>query len=294
MKTEESTKVCLDCEMEGGSRNAEHASGLNNSSTEAGRSRKIVPKKASSAVKSRRQSAAQAAQKLKELQYHPTYSTPKGGLFSWDGRTRRSEYFLGMFSLASIQIPLAVLWKICDNNIVLSLLAVPMLVCGYIGFCLQVKRAHDIGWSGVKYWLLSGLCGLCGYICIMIGLGQAAYHDSMESLVETLGRLGGFLISAVMIAAIPSLILLFRNSQKGTNEYGPSPKDSPETAQTTSDVHRAAENSCNSSSCSSEHLTSVTEKEIQPDENNPVLAILMTLPVFLFVVGCIVYVSLFK
>lgn len=121
----------------------------------------------------------------------------------FEGRARRREF--GFFMLCSmiLMILAFVLALLVGEGaaVIVSALA----VFGHLvpSFAVTARRLHDLGWSG--WWLLLLL------FLRVIGEAAAELSEVLSLPFDT----------ALLICF---LILLFKNSQPGENQYGPNPK----------------------------------------------------------------------
>ena len=124
----------------------------------------------------------------------------------FSGRARRSEYwyftlfnFIVSFILGYISSIVSLVWSL--------VLFIPGLAVG-------VRRLHDIGKSG-KYYLAFMLT----YLLFSI-LSVVSVINYSEGLVYVTGALG----IIILIMAIVIIIWFCKDSEPGTNQYGPNPK----------------------------------------------------------------------
>ncbi len=86
---------------------------------------------------------------------------------------------------------------------------------------VTVRRLHDRGWSGL--WLLGYFCLCCIMPALMIPLAMADSASGDDPNTVYLALMGVSYI-AVYGLAIFLFVLMLLDSQRGANQYGPSPK----------------------------------------------------------------------
>lgn len=148
---------------------------------------------------------------------------------TFEGRARRREYWMFvLFNLIFVALTTlldTLLFGASAAGADLFVAAqAPYLTMLYSLFiflpslAVVVRRLHDIGRSG--WWLVGyyGLTIVCT-ILIVIGVTMAVVGKSFGAVLW-----GGALL-ALFVAAVWMLVWLCCNSQPGTNEYGPNPKE---------------------------------------------------------------------
>ncbi|UAB71199.1 DUF805 domain-containing protein [Vibrio sp. SCSIO 43132] len=119
--------------------------------------------------------------------------------FEFKGRSRRKDYW--MFLLINFILNMVVSF-IPLINVVYPLMAlVPQIGLG-------IRRLHDIGKSG--WWMASPFAGVP---VVLFGMSLSS---------EAIILFGGAMVAA---ASIMLLVFSVMDSQAGTNQYGPNPKE---------------------------------------------------------------------
>lgn len=166
------------------------------------------------------------------------------------GRSRRSEYWwFWLFSLLLMAIPLIALSVVALvfegtlpvdpdhvsattqalDGIILVAMGLMVLFLGIPSLAVQTRRLHDTGHSG--WWLVAEIVASVAFsIAELVVLGGAAGRTSVYNInqafnVSTIGALVMLLLYLVQVGlCIAIFIFCFIDSQRGENEYGPSPK----------------------------------------------------------------------
>ena len=94
--------------------------------------------------------------------------------FTVEGRAARSEFwgfqlFYWLFFLGLVAISLSGI-----TEIAVILLGIFIVISIPAQFCLQVRRLHDLDWSG--WWLLLGIIPYIGGFCLLIAFCFAGTH----------------------------------------------------------------------------------------------------------------------
>ena len=133
------------------------------------------------------------------------------GLFNWNGRRNRLNYFL-MFLGLNLVLP----WAASFGP--LAGLCVALLMC-WIGLVNSCKRGHDIGLSA--FWVI--IASFLPYL-VVIGFGVALVVD--ERLVKELAQqLSGVVWACLVISFVFFLMgfqlyLFLKKGTTGNNPYG--------------------------------------------------------------------------
>lgn len=143
-------------------------------------------------------------------------------LFSFEGRTRRSHFWIG--------------WLICLGA---GVVAGWLPLIGFVlsialiwpNLAITVKRLHDMGkpgWLAVIPWV-AGIVGMIGAFSMM---GVSALSNAAALEEGDPAAIMGLLGPAMGLFAIIGLVCLgfllwigLSDSQPGANRYGPNPKD---------------------------------------------------------------------
>lgn len=143
--------------------------------------------------------------------------------FSFEGRTRRSHFWIG--------------WLVCLGlGVVLSW--IPVL--GFLSIALiwphlaiTVKRLHDMGHTG---WLaaIPYVVGIVGSIVAFMMIGATAFMNASALENEDPAAIFALIAPAMGLFGVMLLIGLgfllwigLTDGQRGDNRYGPDPKASP-------------------------------------------------------------------
>lgn len=183
------------------------------------------------------------AGKEENLWYNFTLALRQYAKFS--GRATRKEFWsYGLFSNIITMVPSILLIVMGGVLAVVqgaqaeeSMLGGVLVLLGYVvsyglsafftipSYAVWVRRLHDVGWSG-KWILVFVLCILLALICALVvavvGCGEET--EAMSNGAWHFLGLAGVLYVAGIVTAIISFVLLFRDSQRGPNKYGPSRK----------------------------------------------------------------------
>lgn len=183
------------------------------------------------------------AGKEENLWYNFTMALRQYAKFS--GRATRKEYWsYWLFSTIITMVPCMLLMV---TGLVLtiaqgaqaeeSMLGVGLVLLGYVvnyglsaffiipSYAVWVRRLHDVGWSG-KWVLAFVLCFLLFLICLIVGavVGGSEEIEMMNNDAWLFWSLAGVLYVVGIVIAIMSFVLIFIDSQRGPNKYGPSRK----------------------------------------------------------------------
>ncbi len=142
-------------------------------------------------------------------------------LFSFEGRLRRSHFWIGWLILLGVGV---VAGWIPFLGAVLSLLLI------WPNLAISVKRLHDMGhtgWLVVIPWIVTTVAILAGFG--MIGMSAIMNAGALENedpaaILALLGPAFG-LLGLVMLIGLGFLLWVgLTDSQKGANRFGPNPK----------------------------------------------------------------------
>jgi len=152
---------------------------------------------------------------------------------TFSGRSQRMEYW--MFVLFNILFSAAA--KIIDMSLGLDqgvagglispLFSLAMFVPG---LAVTVRRFHDIGKSGWTYvwFMLAGMVALGVYIVYLVSLivaaGLSATDLDLSAMMMFVTPTLLFLL-VVLLIAIWMIYYMAKDSQPGTNKWGPNPKE---------------------------------------------------------------------
>lgn len=142
-------------------------------------------------------------------------------LFSFEGRTRRSHFWIG--------------WLICLGAGVVAgwipllgtVLAIALI---WPNLAISVKRLHDMGQSGwlvVVPWVLSIIVGIGGVAVLGVSVFanmQALENEDPAAVLALLGPLLGLFALLFLISLGFLLWIGLSAGQPGENRYGPNPK----------------------------------------------------------------------
>ncbi len=141
-------------------------------------------------------------------------------MFSFDGRLRRSHFWIAWLILFAIGFVVGMIPVI---NLLGFVLLWPHLAIG-------VKRLHDMGKPG---WLIAipYVAGVAAWIgaFIMVGAGaimNAAALDAEDpaAFLATFGPAVGILAASCLLSLVFWLWIGLADSQRGANPHGPNPK----------------------------------------------------------------------
>ena len=142
-------------------------------------------------------------------------------LFSFEGRLRRSHFWIGWLILLGVGV---VAGWIPFLGAVLSLLLI------WPNLAISVKRLHDMGhtgWLVVIPWIVTTVAIFAGFG--MIGMSAIMNAGALENedpaaILALLGPAFG-LLGLVMLIGLGFLLWVgLTDSQKGANRFGPNPK----------------------------------------------------------------------
>ncbi|MFC0819590.1 DUF805 domain-containing protein [Moraxella marmotae] len=164
-------------------------------------------------------------------------------IFDYRGRARRAEY--GWFLLISILISFIFQFMVSFGAVLLAVMTdfgVPDLAIGILvvisgllilaysiaSFLVQLsltaRRLHDLGWSG--WWQLVFVIGplalVIGVLMLTPETGGIEYLESSSEMMPSM--LFGTVVVYMLIMAMISLLLIFKDGQRFTNKYGADPK----------------------------------------------------------------------
>ena len=142
---------------------------------------------------------------------------------SFEGRTRRSHFWIGWLILLGVGVVAG--WLPIIGGLISLALIWPNLA-------ISVKRLHDMGKTG---WLVA-IPWASSIVFFMVGLvmvGMAAVANGMtdydfdEDPAAILALIGPGMIAFLLSAVVPLIFLLWIGlveGQKGDNRFGPNPK----------------------------------------------------------------------
>ncbi len=142
----------------------------------------------------------------------------------FEGRARRKEYWMfvlfnAIFMLAAMLLDVLLFGASLTNP------AKPRYLSSLYGLfvflpamSVMVRRLHDIGRNG---WWVAGYYGLAIVCTVLIVIGGilALGGKGIRGVFTIAGAL------AIVVAAVWMIVWMCKDSQPGTNEYGPNPKE---------------------------------------------------------------------
>ncbi|KDN56560.1 DUF805 domain-containing protein [Flavobacterium seoulense] len=144
---------------------------------------------------------------------------------NFNGRARRSEYWY--FTLANIIV--SIILTLLDNalgtkfgnsgilNTIYSLgIFIPSLA-------VSVRRLHDIGKSGKLLLLTYGI--MIVLVIVMVVSGLSLFMSGSAPSMSSLGVAFFGPLLALLAISIWMLVLFCTEGEKGSNKYGPDPKN---------------------------------------------------------------------
>ena len=155
-------------------------------------------------------------------------------VFNFRGRMRRSDYWMFIVSVIVISVGLLTgffylteclpLYRSTMNEnsyeLVFMLLVVLLAIVFFIIPLLlmlgaTVRRLHDFGHSGLLAWLTFA-CLVSSIISFSVSIIRYDMDDPSELMVWV------FIITCILV--IVTIVLCMKDSMKGVNQYGDSPK----------------------------------------------------------------------
>ncbi|WAC59418.1 DUF805 domain-containing protein [Brevundimonas sp. SL130] len=144
-------------------------------------------------------------------------------LFAFEGRTRRSHFWIGWLILLGVGVVAG--WLPIIGSLISLALIWPNLA-------ISVKRLHDMGktgWLIAIPWASSVVFFIVGFVMVVMAAvanGMTDY-DFDEDPAAMLALIGPGIIAFLLSAVVPLIFLLWIglvDSQKGDNRYGPNSK----------------------------------------------------------------------
>ena len=143
-------------------------------------------------------------------------------LFSFEGRTRRSHFWIGW--LICLGVGVVAGWIPILGGLISLALIWPQLA-------IAVKRLHDMGKTG---WLVAipwvanivGVCVGVGILGVSAIMNQAALdREDPAAIMALLGPAFGIVVLLLLVNLGFLLWIGVTDSQPGDNRFGPSPKE---------------------------------------------------------------------
>ena len=144
---------------------------------------------------------------------------------NFKGRARRSEYWYFVLFNILVSLVLSGLTLISPKLNILN--SIYSLVVFIPGLAVAVRRLHDIGKSGWTYLIVLipaiVLVILSAFVVVATG-GTYGYGKSSDL---SIGLIAVFFIAliATLVCAIIFIVWMCRDSEPGTNNWGPNPKE---------------------------------------------------------------------
>ena len=146
---------------------------------------------------------------------------------TFEGRSRRSEFWWAMLVLAAavlvvaplvgaLVIPLAGVYLTPFVGLVISLVAVPLVF----------RRLHDTGRSG-WWWGGGAIMQVASWLMLAVltaRAGDSIWYDDYDPGLWMLAVVYVIMVVAVVVYHIVVLVFLCQDSEPEENDYGPSPK----------------------------------------------------------------------
>jgi uncharacterized membrane protein YhaH (DUF805 family) len=143
----------------------------------------------------------------------------------FNGRARRQEYWMFMLFSVIISVVTSILDLIFDTHYYVGMLSLGYIntLCQLVLFipslAVGIRRMHDVGNSGKQFWAMLACCLLLAWVYSLFSQSSTRAADS------GLGIFFVLLTIAFLGLSIWVLVLLCREGDLHTNEYGPNPKD---------------------------------------------------------------------
>ena len=134
------------------------------------------------------------------------------------GRARRKEYW----PFILINAVISGIFRFVDTNLfkvqslgILSILYNLFIFLPLSSVC--IRRLHDIGKSGMLYWIYLVITSITSLLILVISFGYLFRDFTIIALI----------ISVIFLIIICTwfFILMIKDSQPGENKYGPNPKE---------------------------------------------------------------------
>lgn len=158
------------------------------------------------------------AQPIPQLDFVTAVKLAIARVKDMEGRSRRSEFWWTMLALFIV-------------NIILMLIPFGWILSLILWVCtipLQCRRLHDIGKGNTLVYIYSGV-----YVVMMILSKYQSYlaEKALKSFDFSAASTHDTLVIPMIIVGLAALVLgiilliyFVKDSQPGTNQYGPSPK----------------------------------------------------------------------
>jgi uncharacterized membrane protein YhaH (DUF805 family) len=142
-----------------------------------------------------------------------------GKIFSTDGRMRRTHYFGWMFAMGFAMLVLdliaSVIFETGTELLVSTVASLPLYVAGY---CLSLRRAHDMGRGRVFVASIYGTFA-AGLILTLTGEWSSMTDGDAPDQIVGVGVL--LLIASLVLSGMLSF-----GAPKDPNTWGPDPRPS--------------------------------------------------------------------
>ena len=148
-------------------------------------------------------------------------------LFSAQGRASISEYWLGVMLVALMSMAAGLVLLLLSAPLglsgaaaiaILQLLVSLLLI--YPQVCVQVKRIHDIGYTGWLVFIPWAAWVILLFALWGVGMRGQMFGMGLESMVQGFGATGIMFLNAIGIFVIFTLWLGFAPGTPGPNAFG--------------------------------------------------------------------------
>lgn len=140
---------------------------------------------------------------------------------NFKGRARRSEYWYFVLFNILVSLVLSGLTLISPKLSILN--SIYSLVVFIPGLAVAVRRLHDIGKSGWTYLIVL----IPAIVLVILSAFVVVATGGTYSSDPNIGLIAVFFIAliATLVCAIVFIVWMCRDSEPGTNNWGPNPKE---------------------------------------------------------------------
>ncbi|GAA0643663.1 DUF805 domain-containing protein [Brevundimonas lenta] len=141
-------------------------------------------------------------------------------LFSFEGRTRRSHFWIGWLIILGISV-------VTSWIPVVNLLAIVLI---WPQLAISVKRLHDMGKTGRLVLIpivVDFVIGIFAFVTVgmhMVNNMAALEAEDPAAVMGLIGPIFGWLALMFLVNIAFLLWIGITDSQRGDNKYGPNPK----------------------------------------------------------------------
>ena len=161
-------------------------------------------------------------QGLPQLDFGQAVQLSLSRISDMNGRSRRSEFW---WTMLAMMIPFFIIWIInrgmmsVAGSVIMSLLGAAVWLASVP---LQCRRMHDTGRGNTLVFALAAVY-ILQLLCTIIWVAQVS-KNPFAALDSSMGTLVGLCALVYFVLCIICIVFWAQDSQRGTNQWGPSPK----------------------------------------------------------------------